>query len=935
MLELRGLKKTYVSKKGTDCTALNNVNLAFGDTGLVFILGRSGSGKSTLMNAIGGLDTTDEGEIIINGTSNKEFKDSDFDSYRNTHIGFIFQEYNLMPEFNVYDNVALATELQDRKVDKAYITSLIEDIGLAGLTKRKISELSGGQKQRVSIARALSKDPNIILADEPTGNLDGKTSDQIFNILKELSKKKLIIVVTHDHESAARFGDRIITFGDGKVIRDTQNFVANFTSPLLKNHISKNTPKLDLKQASLPNKTAFRIALSSVMSKKIRLIFTILLVVVAVTIFGFGQVINNYDVQISSYYTMENVGDTSIIVRKGSLNSTYGTAEYDMDYISDSTMAYLQENYPDFEFSEIITLNGYEYYVEDDVYNDYLNTAISGLTVSSQEKLENMGYTLYGDYPTENDEVALNEIMAFLLFLYSPDTLQTVFGDYFADELFFIVFLDMVMNLDDTILADTYHTNKTDLLTAILTELNGQSTELGVFTSADLCAFVFEGFADSFLSFVNGIYIEGTYYDITGICSNNLSSVITVIMGDSINANNITMEQYTYLYNFNNLYNNLIVCETFAAEFFADGGQFKTFYLSKTVQNDSINMLQNVMIRVNAQWLARNPDVGEAIVIDGQTYVIVTGEVNLKDDEIIVSSNYFESIYKTNDEIDTTENLRSTYYPYTTKISCNNSTMSATVKSNTVKIVGVFEYYDAVGDYTSTSKYDSVSVEDRGYISSDMGMVVFVSDTTCETLTKVLTNTGSLWGNIFGDIDVMTDFWSDVGSFDSETGSGLMLYHANSTSDAVYTIYNYLGIAKTILTYIGYLMGIFSVALLFNFMSVSVMGKKREIGILRALGSRKRDVLKIFLIESAIICFFITALTMVGIALMTYAVNEIICYAIEVFLNGAVVSSIEILTLSAAPFAISASIIIGIIIMATAIPVLKISNMKPINAIKS
>ncbi len=933
MLELRGLKKTYVSDKGTDCVALNNVNLAFGNSGLVFILGRSGSGKSTLMNAIGGLDSTDEGEIIINGTSNKDFTDKDFDSFRNTHIGFIFQEYNLMPEFNVYDNVALATELQNRKVDKTAILSLISEIGLDGLAKRKISELSGGQKQRVSIARALSKNPNIILADEPTGNLDKRTSDQIFTILKELSKTKLIIVVTHDHESASRFGDRIITFSDGKIANDTQNYLTNFASPFLKNSVKAPPEKLVLKQAKLPKKTAFRIALSSVLSKKIRLIFTVLLVVIAVSIFGFGQVIGNYDVQQSSIYTMENIGETTILIRKGSLDSTYGTPEYDFDYINDATLAYIQETYPQFEYSEMITLNGYDYYVSAGVNNDYLNEPIGGFIVSSVEKLANMGYDFYGDYPVYDNELALNETIAFLLMCYSPETLGGVLGSDLADSLIYLILLDMVFSLDEDILLTNYGLTYLTLIEQLGAVFNDDAANAdALFDNAELCSYVFSAFPTSFLRYVDSIYIEGSYYDITGICSNNLGEILPSVLNDDISVDNITMEQYTYLYNFENIYTYIFVGETFADTYVGDGAQMKSFYASKTVQNGDTNMLQNVMIKCNAQWLARNPYIGEPIVIDGETYVIVTGEINLNDDEMIVSSTYFDNSYGDIDDFDTSLDLRSSSYKYKAQLSFSNSKLSSTKKTSKIKIVGVFDYYAAVADYTAESKYDTVAEADRGYISIDMGTVVFVSDNVCETYTDVLTLTGTLWGNTFGDNDEQLAFWADVGSFEE---GGLMLYHANSTSDAVYTIYNYLAIAKTIFTLIGYLMGVFSIALLCNFMSVSVLGKKREIGILRALGSRKVDILKIFMYESFMICIATTFFTILGIIGLTYAVNAIICYALSVFLNSAVIGSIAILTLSSLPFIFSTLIIACIISLATAIPVLKISNMKPIDAIKS
>ncbi len=220
MLSVRNLVKTYKTKKADTVVALNNVSIDFPETGLVFLLGKSGSGKSTLLNAIGGLDTFDSGEIIIKGKSSADFSQSDFDSYRNTFIGFIFQEYNILENFTVHKNLALALELQGKKADNNEINKLLEQVEMTQYAKRKPNQLSGGQKQRVAIARALVKNPEIIMADEPTGALDSNTGKQVMDTLKQLSKTKLVIIVSHDREFAEIYGDRIIELKDGKILQD-------------------------------------------------------------------------------------------------------------------------------------------------------------------------------------------------------------------------------------------------------------------------------------------------------------------------------------------------------------------------------------------------------------------------------------------------------------------------------------------------------------------------------------------------------------------------------------------------------------------------------------------------------------------------------------------------------------------------------------------
>jgi putative ABC transport system permease protein len=226
MIELRDVCKSYKVKNGPVVKALDHVNITFGEKGLVFILGKSGAGKSTMLNVIGGLDRIDSGDIVIMGKSSKDFSQAEFDSYRNTYLGFIFQEYNILNEFSVGQNIALAMQLQSLKGERNDVEAILDQVDLHGLYDRKPNELSGGQKQRVAIARALIKKPQIIMADEPTGALDSKTGQDIFNTLKKLASDHLVIVVSHDRDFAESFGDRVIEMKDGKVISDiTKSYV--------------------------------------------------------------------------------------------------------------------------------------------------------------------------------------------------------------------------------------------------------------------------------------------------------------------------------------------------------------------------------------------------------------------------------------------------------------------------------------------------------------------------------------------------------------------------------------------------------------------------------------------------------------------------------------------------------------------------------------
>ena len=219
MIKITSLNKIYKSKKRKVCHALKDINLTLPDAGLVFVLGKSGSGKSTLLNLIGGLDNITSGSIEVDGNDLAKFREGDFCNYRNTHIGFIFQDYHLIDELTVYENIVLSLNLR-RIEDRDLVKAALEKVDLAGYEDRYPTELSGGERQRVAIARAIVKNPRIILADEPTGNLDTHTAKSIVELLKDLSKDCLILIVSHNVNDANNYADRIIELKNGEIISD-------------------------------------------------------------------------------------------------------------------------------------------------------------------------------------------------------------------------------------------------------------------------------------------------------------------------------------------------------------------------------------------------------------------------------------------------------------------------------------------------------------------------------------------------------------------------------------------------------------------------------------------------------------------------------------------------------------------------------------------
>lgn len=265
MLQLLHLKKTY-HVGDTVTHALNDVTINFRNSEFVAILGPSGSGKTTLLNVIGGLDHYDSGDIIINGKSTKNFSQTDWDAYRNNSVGFIFQSYNLISHLSIIENVELGMTLSGVNSNERHEKAIaaLKRVGLGNHLKKRPNQLSGGQMQRVAIARAIANDPDILLCDEPTGALDTKTSESIMELIKELSRDKLVIMVTHNPELAEEYASRIVHFQDGKILSDSNTFEP-------KKEI-KDTFKLKKTKMSYWN--ALKLSFTNIMTKKGRTFLT-------------------------------------------------------------------------------------------------------------------------------------------------------------------------------------------------------------------------------------------------------------------------------------------------------------------------------------------------------------------------------------------------------------------------------------------------------------------------------------------------------------------------------------------------------------------------------------------------------------------------------------------------------------------------------------
>ena len=318
MLELKRINKSYTTGEFTQ-HALKNISLKFRKNEFVAILGPSGSGKTTMLNIIGGLDRYDSGDLIINERSTKEFKNKDWDAYRNNCIGFVFQNYNLISHLSILENVELGMTLSGVSAKKRKKKSLevLKKVGLQEHAHKKPNQLSGGQMQRVAIARALVNDPDIILADEPTGALDSKTSVQIMELIKDISKDKLVIMVTHNSELAYSYANRIVEFKDGEIIDDT--------NPVKGNELIEN--KYEIRKTSMNFLTALKLSFNNIKTKKGRTFLTAF--ASSIGIIGIALVLslsNGLDKQIDKFEE-GTLSSLPILISKQSMSMTEETIQ--------------------------------------------------------------------------------------------------------------------------------------------------------------------------------------------------------------------------------------------------------------------------------------------------------------------------------------------------------------------------------------------------------------------------------------------------------------------------------------------------------------------------------------------------------------------------------------------------------------------------------
>ena len=408
MIELKNISKVYKNKRNKQIV-LNNINLRFRDKEFVSILGKSGSGKSTLLNIIGGLDTKFNGSLLIDNIDTKYYKNKDYDNYRKNKVGFIFQNYNLINHQTVLDNVLISLKLSKNKHSKRKVLDTLKQVGLYDLRYKKPNELSGGEKQRVAIARAIVKNPNILLCDEPTGALDSKNSMDVLNILKDLSKEYLVVLITHNREDAYKYSDRIIELKDGEIYKDSNPKDRDI-------EIIDFDDKYKLKKNKSKNLSIFsslKLSFKNLLNKRGRTFLILFAESIGIIGISLILILNN---SMNNYINKEKttslvnypliITNEKVVKKKNSLKDN-----------CNNKICIVNSNY---EETKIIKLNNIKEKIEKEKdyildisykYDINLNTKINNNyfreMLSSDSIINNDYQILYGKYPKEYNELVL------------------------------------------------------------------------------------------------------------------------------------------------------------------------------------------------------------------------------------------------------------------------------------------------------------------------------------------------------------------------------------------------------------------------------------------------------------------------------------------------------------------------------------------------
>ena len=921
MLQVKDLVKIYKPKKGVPVRALDHVNLSFPQTGMIFLLGKSGSGKSTLLNILGGLDRYNSGDILIQGKSTQKFNQSHFDSYRNTYVGFIFQEYNILDEFSVGANIALALQLQGQKADSQKVNTILKTVDLDGYGNRKPNELSGGQKQRVAIARALVKNPKIIMADEPTGALDSATGRQVLTTLKKLSQDKLVIVVSHDREFAEQYADRIIELSDGRVIRDVEkqeidsdaentvpvyledsvslpeyytlteqdqkaiaDYIQNMVSvgktpkfslfgkgavafqPTNTGRIAMSQEGYKLIKSRLPMKYAFKLGASGLKYKKFRLVMTILLSCIALIMFGLADTVASYDYVTTAHSSlMDPANKITYASYEKQEEMGYG------DYSYFENVPLTREDLK--ELKERTGLDSYPVYAGREYGNDLHSN------LGDSEYFSSYVSSLGGFI--ETDEKLLRRMDAELICgaLPRPGT-----NDIAISELVFSAFQDQGYR--------AYESNETQ-------NIRKPQDMIGKTLRISDVDFVVCGIVDTGMDMSRyEKYLEDQE---SAMLSNDFSDMLVSMFFQQ-------ELRYSMNYSLTGLGmiapgtgKRLVQSELQSKQIFLKGDSFH-------YSDYSAEVLQTEFDPGCVTWLDNIPRTelkdNEIILTHQMVMDYFSGEIPSRwvdnTPEPIYEDDYYDP-YTDGFEAYDYSNLRG--MTLTLSLFNNNGYYNGreqldTFLETTLTVVGISTQADYTQIYISPSALESAG-----------------EPTVCQTLAPMPTESR----------EVMTLVEVSAEEF-HKNGTTYQYNLMNPISFELKTLDELFEVLQQVFFWIGLVFVIFASLLFSNFIAVSISYKKQQIGILRAIGSRSNDVFRIFFAESFCIAMINFAISLAG----TFG----ICQLINSSLKNESGLMLTILNVGIRQILLLFFVCLAVAAVASFLPVMKIASKKPIDAIR-
>ncbi len=940
MLELKNVKKIYQTKSG-NVTALNGVSMTFNQTGMVFITGKSGCGKTTLLNVIGGLDSFDEGEVSLFNKSFKHFNAQEYDSYRNTFIGFVFQEYNLLNEYTVEKNIAIAMELQGTVPNQSELDKLLLTVDIADLKHRKPSELSGGQRQRVAIARALVKSPKIIIADEPTGALDSNTGIQVFDILKKLSKEKLVIVVSHDTEFAEKYADRIIRLVDGNIVEDvtfSENEISENVrekegglivkngadlsekekglladaiknkkkveiiekvtfrekAPTKENILPKPTEPVNFKKSQMKLKSAFSLGLKSLGVKPLRLIFTIFLSAVAFAVFGMFDTIANFNTAdvINNQLKQSNV-PSIMASAKYIVNSEQGD-EY--------TVRLSQDKIAEIEKQTGYVVKGIYYFDTNTNGSTYNEKTVQEISVMHTYRGKNY-YTNKVNGMIEFTQEEISEDGRIGKFNY-----KIVEGKYPVMPENFNA--SSIYNANCEIAISTY------LADSILYYLNGALLdEQPIEKREDLLD--------------KSITVNSMPFKIVGLIDcGSIPEKYAPLMDSASNSSSYQ----TLSSDFNAYINSgaqkcLFMPQGYREWYKAKGNVLKTVFYSGD-SSWSVKSGKNVSQASDYVYSINQCNYNNVISFIGD----YDKDSSLKDDEVLIHPNNLTEVFY--DEC--LESDRAAVKIHINQII--NSTDVAERKDNLNKVFELLglspnERVKTVTVTKRENNTDNIITKQLKVVGVYCGIE---SSTYVQNYNLMMNDNLMSEFNIFsGQGDFARLMFSPSGSFFGTkriaeymcSTSGLALnWYSNTVINTISHNEKTIRQSADLFLYASIVLAVFSVFMFFNYISTSVVNKRSAIGILRCLGANGKNILSIFTIESIVMALvnaiLATVITMVGCVL----VNMYIMNVMYISVAFAIFGTRQVLLI------FGVSLLTAVI--SSVFPIMKISKEKPVELIR-